>query len=227
MFRVLTRSTTNFPHLIFDWLHLSHTPLDTKVQRTHLKVSLLKPSWRLWRILFPDCPQLNSSSNWNPQFHGNIGTWPSLLDKKNHLRLPTIHSNPKRLHEWSIFWTITSPRYHHDYKHGYSWKNFSGSNCVKRYKMKRKIFSPFFHPFLTAKILSIILVTIISLNDILISLSGFNNFQLHLLLPDSGLATHHSKANTREASVGRQESCFRQKSQQSEEKADPCPENKA
>ena len=97
----------------------------------------------------------------------------------------------------------------------YSWKNYSGSNCVKRYKMKRKIFSPFFHPFLTAKILSIIVVTIITLNDMLISLSGFNNFQLHLLLPDSDLATHHSKANTWEASVGRQESCFKQKSRQS------------
>ena len=108
-----------------------------------------------------------------------------------------------------------------------SWKIYSGSNCVKRYKMKRNTFSPFFHPLLTAKILSIIIVTIITLHDMLISLSGFNNFQLHLLLPDSGLATRHSKASTREASVGRKESCFKQKSQQSEEKVDSCPEIKA
>lgn len=107
-----------FPTLLLNWLPVSHTPLDTKVQRVHLTVSLLKPSWRLWRILFPDCPQLNPSSHWNPQFHQNIGTWPSFLDKKNHLRLPTIHLNPKRLHEWSIFWTVASPHYYHDYKHG-------------------------------------------------------------------------------------------------------------
>ena len=93
--------------------------------------------------------------------------------------------------------------------------------------MKRNIFSPFSHRLLTAKILSIIVVTITTLNDMLISLSGFNNFQLHLLLPDSGLATRHSEVNTRGASVGRKESCFKQKSRQSEEKADSCPETKA
>ena len=44
------------------------------------------------------------------------------------------------------------------------------------------------------------------------SLSKFINFQLHLLLSNSDLAAHHSKANTHEASVGRKEHCFNQKS---------------
>jgi len=45
------------------------------------------------------------------------------------------------------------------------------------------------------------------------------------MLPNSGLAAPHSKVNNGEGSVGGKERCFNQKSWQSGQKEDLCPEN--
>ena len=52
-------------------------------------------------------------------------------------------------------------------------------------------------------------------------------FSVHeglFLLSSSGLAAHHPKANNQGASVGRKERCCNQKSWQTGEKVDSCPE---
>ena len=53
----------------------------------------------------------------------------------------------------------------------------------------------------------------------------FSTSELLTMLPNSGSAACHSKANNREASVSRKERCFNQKSRQSGEKVDSCPKS--